>query len=480
MEKTYLFYDLETTGQSKCFDQVLQFAAIRTDLQLNEIERYSFQIKLNPDIIPNPEALLVHRIPVAAMLQGEAEIDAISRIHAILNTPGTQSGGYNTISFDDEFLRFLFHRNLLPPYTHQWANECGRFDLYPLAQLYHLYHPTCLQWPTNSDGKISLKLEHLSNANQLAKGPAHQAITDVEATLALARIFMQNKEMWSYAMDFFNKEREQKRRAKITSVLETTYGKYQLALLIGKTGSSDFFQYPVLALGGHQHYKNQTLWLRLDKPELATTTRDTLTETTWVARQKAGETFLLPFSGRFKQHITTERATVIESNLNWLSQNNALLLEIQRYHQHYKYPEVPNVDVDADLYVGGFLSRDEEQQCVQFHLAPEQKKSEVAARFKNPRLKEIATRLMGRYYPQYLTAELKEGYAAYMQHINPLDEEDALVDWRGDKKLTPKAALQRIAEIRGEKQLDEEGIKLLEDLERYIVQAFIHLPLVKG
>jgi len=473
MQKTYLFYDLETTGRSKCFDQVLQFAAIRTDLELNELERHSIHIKLNPDVIPDPEAILIHRIPIAAMLQGEAEINAISQIHALLNTPGTLSGGYNTLGFDDEFLRFLFHRNLLPPYTHQWANGCGRFDLYPLTQLYHLYHPECMQWPTNPEGKISLKLELLSKANQLAEGPAHQAMTDVEATLALARIFLKNKEMWIYSMDFFNKEVEQKRREKITATLETTYGKYQLALLVGKAGSSDFFQYPVLALGSHQHYKNQTLWLRLDKPELATTTSDLLAETTWVARQKAGETFLLPFSGRFKQHITAERSIITEKNLTWLGQNGPLLQEIQQYYQHYKYPEILNLDVDADLYVKGFLTREEEQLCIQFHTAPEQKKAAVAERFQNPRLQEIAARIMGRYYPQYLTSGLAKKFAAYMQRVTSPQEETALIDWRGEKRLTAELALQNMATLREIPHLGETALQLLDDLEQYIVQQFM-------
>jgi exodeoxyribonuclease-1 len=468
MQKTYLFYDLETTGRSKCFDQALQFAAIRTDLELNELSRHSLHIKLNIDAIPDPEAILIHRIPIANMLEGESEIDAISQIHALLNTPGTISGGYNTLGFDDEFLRFLFHRNLLPPYTHQWANGCGRFDLYPLAQLYNLYHPACLQWPTTPEGKISLKLENLSRANQLAEGPAHQAMTDVEATLALARIFMKNKEMWTYAMDFFNKESDQKRREKITSALETAHGKYQLALLVGKAGSSDFFQYPVLALGAHQHYKNQTLWLRLDKPELATTTQDIFTETTWVARQKAGETFLLPFSGRFKQHITPERAVIIQKNLQWLTQNGPLLGEIQRYYQHYKYPDIPNLDVDASLYASGFLSRDEEQLCIQFHTVAKEKKATVAERFQNPRLQAIAARVMGRHYPQYSTPNLADKFSVYMQHLNPAREEDAPVDWRGEKRLTAKMALQKIAAVKEAKQVDDEGLCLLNDLEKYI------------
>src|SRR5690349_21435830 len=122
LQKTFLFYDIETTGLNLCFDQVMQFAAIRTDLQLNEIERHQFYVRLNPDVIPSPEAIITHRISIKDCETGEKEIDAIKKIHYLFNTPGTISLGYNTLNFDDEFLRFSFHRNLLSPYTHQWAN----------------------------------------------------------------------------------------------------------------------------------------------------------------------------------------------------------------------------------------------------------------------------------------------------------------------------------------------------------------------
>lgn len=466
MQKTYLFYDIETTGRSKCFDQVLQFAAIRTDLELNELERHQFQIKLNCDIVPDPEAILIHRIPMAAMREGESEIDAMAKIHALLNTPGTISGGYNTLGFDDEFLRFSFHRNLLPPYTHQWANECGRFDLYPLAQLYFLYHPDCLNWPTKSDGKLSLKLEHLNAANHLATGAAHNAIVDVEATLALAHIFKQNQKMWDYSLHYFNKQVDLKRRSDLTPALNNTQ---QLALLVGETGSDNFFQYPVVSLGQHNHYKNQTLWLRLDKPELTTTTLDSLSATTWVARKRAGEPgFLLPFSGRFIRHLSGERQQLAHENLSWLEKNATLFQAIQHYHREYKYPEIANVDVDADLYNAGFLTSEEERLCARFHVVPPDKKAGIAEQFRNPRLQQIASRLIGRHYPEHLTPRLTELFTQYLHCRNSPDNLTAPVDYRGNKRLTATAAKESLVQIRNVGSLEEEKMELLKGLEEFI------------
>ena len=163
MSDSYLFYDIETTGLNKAFDQVLQFAAIRTDLRLNEIERHSITIKLRPDVIPSPQAILTNRISITDLSSGLLEFDAIEQIHRLMNQPGTISMGYNSLGFDDEFLRFSFHRNLLPPYTHQYRNGCRRMDLFPIAIVYYLYKKDVLVWPV-IDGKPSLKLEHLGSA----------------------------------------------------------------------------------------------------------------------------------------------------------------------------------------------------------------------------------------------------------------------------------------------------------------------------
>ena len=207
---SYLFYDIETTGLNKAFDQVLQFAAIRTDMELQEIARHLIWVKLRPDVIPSPLASITHRIAITQSQQSLGEFEAIKQIHQLMNQPGTISLGYNTLSFDDELLRFCFHRNLLPPYTHQYHQGCRRMDMLPITNMYYLYKRDSLNWP-EIEGKRSLRLEHLSKINQLATGMAHNALVDVEATVELARRFYRDTKMWRYVTGCFDKEIDRQR-----------------------------------------------------------------------------------------------------------------------------------------------------------------------------------------------------------------------------------------------------------------------------
>ena len=103
MQQTLLFYDLETSGLESGFDQLIQFAAIRTDLALNELERHEITARLSIDVVPAPGAVLTHQIDPSSFDQGKPEYQAVREIHEIINRPGTLSGGYNTLGFDDEF-----------------------------------------------------------------------------------------------------------------------------------------------------------------------------------------------------------------------------------------------------------------------------------------------------------------------------------------------------------------------------------------
>jgi exodeoxyribonuclease I len=430
MEKTYLFYDIETTGLNFCFDQVLQFAAIRTNLNLKELERYEINVKLNCDIVPTPAAILTHLIGINQSQSGISEYSAICQIHQLLNTPGTISIGYNSLGFDDEFLRFSFYRNLLPPYTHQFANHCSRTDLYPMTVLFYLFKPEILaHWPEYNQ-QVSLKLELLSQANQLASGQAHTAMVDVLATLKLAQIFYQDREMWDYLTGCFDKNVDLTRAAQLSSGLTIEQQPYQEALLInGKFGAKCNFLAPVLHLGQHTQYKNQNLWLRLDSENIA--------EQPYVVRRKAGENeLLLPVKPRYLEKISTDRQQLVTRNKLWLREHPAELQAISAYHRQYVYPKVPDLDLDAALYELGFPSREEEMLMQKFHQAAPAKKMSIAGQFPNPIRREQALRMMGRHFFNDLTPEQQTLFKEYLHRSIQPPADQALIDYRGQRKLT--------------------------------------------
>ena len=481
-QPTYLFYDLETTGLNKCFDQVLQFAAIRTDLALNEIARHHINVRLNCDVIPAPTALLTHRMKLQDIQTGQPEIDAMREIHQLMNTPGTISLGYNTLGFDDELLRFSFYRNLLSPYTHQYANQCKRMDLYPITTLYYLFKPDSLQWPIR-DGKISLKLENLIQENQLTTGPAHNAMVDVTATLALAKKFIQHEEMWHYVIGYFDKHIDIQRCVALPMSFESSALKFHESLIIhGNFGSHLHYQVPALSLGQHQYYKNQSLWLRLDSETLQQTTPETIPTTTYVIRKRAGEQpIVLPTFNRFLAHLSPERQELANANKAWLQTQSHLLAHICDYHQTYQYPPVKNLDIDAALYDIGFPSPQEEKLFQQFHTVPPHEKEKIVTQFPNPIRQQQALRLLGRHYPKLLSQESRSQFAEYLKNIDSGEEKFLSTDYKNQPRLTSHQALQEILHLKkeisgageiqnGKNQLrDEEQLQLLTELESYLL-----------
>ena len=462
MTKTYLFYDIETSGLNKCFDQVLQFAAIRTDLELNEIDRHEILVKLNPDVIPSPQAMVVHQITLEQLHQGNCEYEAISKIHQLFNIPGTITIGYNTLGFDDEFLRFSFYRNLLTPYTHQYANNCSRMDLYPMTVMYYLFKPEGISWPKIAD-KVSLKLEQLNSHNNLVDGRAHDAMTDVEATLALAKLLRRERKMWEYLHSFFDKKKDLDGLSK----LSLASVEYQQALLIdGGCGANNFYQCPVMSLGMHNHYKNQSLWLRLDLEQLTTTVLENISETTFVYRKRFGEQpLLLPLTERFTKHLSAERQQVVVSNIAWLQKNREILAAIVHYYREYKYPVIPNIDVDAALYQIGFHKDHEQQLCELFHLADLEEKVKLIDRFMNPNLRAQVIRVLGRNYPEVLPKGYQEEFNDYLHQIK---SGNLVVDYRNNFHLAPENVLEGIQQLQQPDKLSLLQQQLLEKLTRYI------------
>jgi exodeoxyribonuclease-1 len=233
------------------------------------------------------------------------------------------------------------------------------------------------------------------------------------------------------------------------------------------------YQIPVLSIGNSIPYSNQTLWLRLDLPELRETKADAIDESTWIVRKRYGEPgILLPPNQRYLKFLSDGRKAVVAENLNWLQSNPSKLQQIVNYHREYTYPFIPNLDPDAALYQIGFFSRSDEKLFKEFQAATLVEKEAIARRLKSQDARSLAVRVLGRNYPQLLSPDLAGEFEAYLRRVNPDREEDVIVDYRKVPRMTPSAALSEIRQLKKSGGLDNHQKKLLDDLQKYIKTNF--------
>jgi len=208
-EFSFFWHDYETFGAVPRRDRPAQFAGLRTDAELNPIDApVMCYCRPAPDFLPEPEACLLTRIlPQTCLERGLPEHAFAAAIEAQLARPGTVGVGYNSIRFDDEVTRFLFWRNLIDPYAREWQNQCGRWDLLDVLRCAWALRPEGIVWPTHDDGRPSFKLEHFTRANGLDHDDAHDALSDVRATLALARrVKEQQPRLWDFCLRLRKKD----------------------------------------------------------------------------------------------------------------------------------------------------------------------------------------------------------------------------------------------------------------------------------
>ena len=221
MPASFLFYDLETFGADPRTTRIAQFAAIRTDAALQEIEApISIFVQPAEDLLPSPTATLITGIaPQDAQAQGLTEAAAFALIFEEMARPETCTLGYNSLRFDDEFVRHGLFRNFYDPYEREWRGGNGRWDLLDVLRLAHALRPEGMVWPQREDGATSFKLEHLSLANGVRIGDAHEALSDVRALIGLARILREAQpRLWNYAL----KLRDKRFAASLVDVAQMT------------------------------------------------------------------------------------------------------------------------------------------------------------------------------------------------------------------------------------------------------------------
>jgi exodeoxyribonuclease-1 len=207
---TFYWHDYETSGTDSRRDRPVQFAGQRTTLDLEPVgEPLSLYCKPAPDVLPQPAACLITGItPQHAQREGVIEAEFAAQVHQELAQPGTCGAGYNSLRFDDEFTRQLLYRNFYDAYEREWSHGNSRWDIIDLARLCYALRPQGLQWPQREDGSASFRLEDLTAANGLAHAQAHDALSDVNATIALARLLRAAQpRLWNFYLALRHKQR---------------------------------------------------------------------------------------------------------------------------------------------------------------------------------------------------------------------------------------------------------------------------------
>ena len=401
-----------------------------------------------------------------------SEYEAAGKLHTLFNTPDTTSIGYNSLGFDDEFLRFLFYRNLLDPYSHQYANGCSRADILPVAALFKIFSDQVLTWPLGENGRPSLKLDLIARQNRFdTSGPAHEAMADVEALVALARVFSDRLDIWGYTLGFFDKHTDLSRTAAISDTCRIGNRIFSQALMVSPVFGPDAnYMAPVLHIGGSIPYGNQHLWIRLDQPEWACIDPETGLYAWFPIRKKpADQWIILPCLDRFRQRLSPESRDIAAAVIHTFQSDPSLFFAAVDTHLSYAYPVIPDIDPDAALYQEGFFSPAEKKDIARFHAARPHfekkgdKASAVLDTLCSKRIKTMGARIMARNFHVPPPPELAD-------HMCRLKTEKTPVKgYRSDEKYALYQALKDLRQLQADAgSLDVRQRRVLAQVNTYL------------
>lgn len=208
--KTFFFYDLETSGLNPRHSRIMQFAGIRTDMDLNPIgEPVNVLVKLTDDILPDPGAIMVTGItPQQTLSDGLTEPEFCKMLMSDIFTPDTITVGFNSVRFDDEFIRHTLWRNFYDPYEWAWSEGRSRWDMLDVVRMTRALRPDGMKWPIDETGKAVNKLELIAKENNLIHTKAHDALSDVEALIGVAGLIKQNNaNLFEYLLSMRDKKK---------------------------------------------------------------------------------------------------------------------------------------------------------------------------------------------------------------------------------------------------------------------------------
>lgn len=446
----------------------MQFAGQRTTLDLEPIgEPFNIIIKLTPDILPEPGAILVTGItPQKTLAEGITEVEFLKIFFDEIATPGTIFVGYNTVRFDDEFMRYMLYRNFYDPYEWQWKDGRSKWDLLDVVRMTRALRPEGIKWPVDSKGKSTNRLELLTKINGLDHFAAHDALSDVHATIGLAKLLKSKQpKLFDYLLQMRDKKHVQELVKKGEPFVYVS-GKY----------SSEFEKATVVdVIAEHPKRPASLVYdLRHDPAKFVSMSIPELVEAwTW---SKDKEKLRLPIKTlRYNVCPAVAPLGVLQDapdtlgiDLEVIQKHRKALHDATEFKKNIlkaleildaKQDELfanNKAHVDEQLYDGFIGNQDKTIEAV-IRAANVDDIRNIAKDFHDPRLQALTPLYKARNYPKDLTGDERAEWEEYLQ-------ETLLGGGTSSKMARYFANLQQVASNPGLKESDQ---YLLEELQLY-------------
>lgn len=415
-QPTFYFHDYETFGINPALDRPAQFAGVRTDGDFNIIEDpLVIYCQIAQDYLPNPEAVLITGItPQKANQNGICEAEFTKQIYQAFSEPNTCILGYNNIRFDDEVTRNILYRNFYDPYSYSWQNGNSRWDLLDVVRACYALRPDGINWPINDNGLPSFRLEHLTQANNIKHEHAHDAMSDVYATIAMAKLI---KEKQPKLFNYFFLLRNKNKVADLIDVVNMT----PIIHVSGMLGSHRGNLSVVAPIIWHPIQNNAAVICDLagDIDLLIDLSVEQIKEKMYTKTEdlELGESRIpLKLIHTNKCPIVAPLKTLLPENAKRFGLDvEQCLIKLQKLQENQnllqnKMQELFNIDnnypinsdVDAQIYQG-FLNNQDKLRCETIRTTPTQLLDSLSLTFDDPRLATLFFRYKARNYPQALT-----------------------------------------------------------------------------
>ena len=468
-QNTLYWHDYETFGIDPMRDRPVQFAGVRTDEDLNIIgEPLNILARPTPDALPHPISSIITGItPQQALEQGLLEAEFIARILAELSQPGTCGVGYNSLRFDDEVTRNTLYRNLYDPYGREWQNGNSRWDIIDMVRACRDLRPEGIVWPQREDvARSSFKLEELTAANGIEHAQAHDALSDVYATIAMAKLI---KEKQSKLYDFLYKLRRKNEVLKYIDLKEMT----PILHTSGMYGSDYGNTRMVVPLAAHPINKNSVIVFDLaqDPTLLLDLGAKTLRERLYtsiadlpdgVERPAMKQLFInkcpviaptSTLTGEADKRLDIDLIRCKQNRQTLLTARKAIQQKISKIFAPQEFE--PVTDPDLMIYAGGFFSEKDKALMNSIHNTAPEELGAHTWRFDDTRLPEMLFRYRARNYPETLNADEQ---ADWLEHCRArlIEGEAGHLNFSG--------FYTEIEQLRSEMALDERQSKLLDEV----------------